>query len=207
MTNGLDKRTHCKNGHEWTPENTRTEKGSKRVCRACKRERKAKYMQDPVKRFAQMESDRAYAARKRLAAGATPYAPKEFRYERPPAKHERRLKALESRDTLIVEEVYDNWGSIDLAKNNPLAYLKLNPEQSKASDSLNFASDKTRPKCDDEPEAYIDYDERTPPTAVEAAIMCGGCKVMAQCNAFAMTLKPSTGVWAGRVWLDGKPQS
>ena len=31
-------RTHCKNGHEFTPENTRTTRGY-RVCRACGRER------------------------------------------------------------------------------------------------------------------------------------------------------------------------
>ncbi len=35
-------RTHCKNGHEWTPENTwRRSKNGHRICRACDQERRA----------------------------------------------------------------------------------------------------------------------------------------------------------------------
>lgn len=42
----LGSRTHCKNGHEFTPENTRTYvggRGFQRVCRACKRESMREY--------------------------------------------------------------------------------------------------------------------------------------------------------------------
>lgn len=36
-------RTHCKRGHEFTPENTYFKKGNKRVCRTCQREAGRKY--------------------------------------------------------------------------------------------------------------------------------------------------------------------
>lgn len=41
---GYPVRAHCKNGHEFTPENTFTrEAGEGRGCRACRRERAARY--------------------------------------------------------------------------------------------------------------------------------------------------------------------
>ncbi len=40
----LSGRTHCANGHEWTPENTRQSNGQK-VCRACDRERGARRLE------------------------------------------------------------------------------------------------------------------------------------------------------------------
>jgi len=41
----LRSRTHCKRGHEFTPENTARERGrpTKRICRACARERQSAY--------------------------------------------------------------------------------------------------------------------------------------------------------------------
>lgn len=36
------RKTHCKRGHEFTPENTYTEKGGRRTCRTCKTEREKK---------------------------------------------------------------------------------------------------------------------------------------------------------------------
>lgn len=36
--NGMQRRTHCKHGHEFTPENTRVREGT-RVCIACQRRR------------------------------------------------------------------------------------------------------------------------------------------------------------------------
>lgn len=37
--NYLANRTHCKRGHEYTPENTVSREGGRRSCRTCKRER------------------------------------------------------------------------------------------------------------------------------------------------------------------------
>ncbi len=42
MRRGAERRTHCRNGHEWTPENTRNHKG-RRHCRACARANSKRY--------------------------------------------------------------------------------------------------------------------------------------------------------------------
>lgn len=46
VRNGVDywtSRTHCKWGHEFTPENTRIERNGSRTCKQCDRERGARY--------------------------------------------------------------------------------------------------------------------------------------------------------------------
>jgi hypothetical protein len=96
----------------------------------------------------------------------------------------------------------------DLAKKNPLDGLKMNIEQSRASDTLAYAIDDSgqRSPCESDPARWMDYDERTPPSREEAALMCVGCPFFEQCSEFADVLKPDAGVWAGRVWIDGKPE-
>lgn len=96
----------------------------------------------------------------------------------------------------------------ELANKSKLDYLKLTPEQSEAERMLGFAIEDTGPTpCYKKPELYQDYDERVPPSMVEAAKLCIGCNVFEQCEAFAQALKPKNGVWAGRVWIDGKPET
>lgn len=55
---------------------------------------------------------------------------------------------------------------------------------------------------------HVDYDERLPPTEVEAFLMCSTrgviCPVAEQCRAYAHSLKPEIGVWGGEVWDGGK---
>jgi len=76
-------RTHCKSGHEYTPENTRMRKsGSGRVCLACERARHAvssprqleQRKTDPVKKAAwnayMREYNKAWRARKRAEAAS-----------------------------------------------------------------------------------------------------------------------------------------
>lgn len=94
----------------------------------------------------------------------------------------------------------------DLAKKNPLDGLKMNIEQSKASDTLAYAIEDSglRPQCESDPARWDGYDEDNPPTMEEAAAMCEGCPFANQCDAFAELLQPDGGVWGGKVWLDGK---
>lgn len=55
---GLEK-THCKNGHEWTPENTRIRKEGYRVCRQCHAARqRSAYAKDPKKYIAYFSEHR-----------------------------------------------------------------------------------------------------------------------------------------------------
>lgn len=98
------------------------------------------------------------------------------------------------------------------AKKSPLDYLKLTPTQSQARDNFDFAFDRLTAeerltvKCHRNPGPYMDYDERTPPSPEEAFKLCGGCAVFEECDTLARALKPKTGVWAGRVWIDGKTE-
>jgi hypothetical protein len=94
----------------------------------------------------------------------------------------------------------------DLAKKNPLDSLKMNLEQSRASDTLAYAIDDSglRPPCEADPIRWNGYDESNPPTQEQAAAMCAGCPFLIKCDAFAEQLKPDVGVWGGKVWVDGK---
>jgi hypothetical protein len=55
---------------------------------------------------------------------------------------------------------------------------------------------------------HMDYDERTPPTENEADLMCRTkgvmCPLAEQCLKLGLTLDAQTGVWGGRVLVDGK---
>lgn len=61
-THGYAKRTHCKNGHEFTPENTFSRKGGARGCRACRRDYK-RYKKANENRQRRREYMRGYRAR------------------------------------------------------------------------------------------------------------------------------------------------
>lgn len=55
---------------------------------------------------------------------------------------------------------------------------------------------------------HTDYDERTPPTEAEADLMCRTsgvmCPLAAHCLALGLSLNAPTGVWGGRVLVDGE---
>jgi len=54
------KKTQCRHGHEFTPENTRYDSDGHRACRACDRERYERVMADPVKKAALLARNEAY---------------------------------------------------------------------------------------------------------------------------------------------------
>jgi hypothetical protein len=58
-------KTHCKQGHEFTPENTRITEDGSRVCKTCTRMRDASYRQMNLE--AKREKDRIRAQKKRDA--------------------------------------------------------------------------------------------------------------------------------------------
>ena len=55
---------------------------------------------------------------------------------------------------------------------------------------------------------HMDYDERTPPSGVEADLMCKTsgvmCPLAAQCLRLGLALQADHGVWGGRTLVDGK---
>lgn len=55
---------------------------------------------------------------------------------------------------------------------------------------------------------HVDYDERTPPTEDEAALMCKttgrSCPLLEQCLKLGLALEADQGVWGGRVLVDGR---
>ena len=103
-------------------------------------------------------------------------------------------------------------------------YLFLTPEQQEASDTLRLAireAGKEGKLACQTPEVvydplrdrfidhfpHADYDERTPPTVIQAARLCAGCPVIRECFAYALTITPAGGVFGGVSFVDGKPQT
>ena len=61
---GVEQRTHCKNDHEYTPENTSIRPDGSRRCRTCHREQEAARLVDPEARERKRLADREYRKRK-----------------------------------------------------------------------------------------------------------------------------------------------
>lgn len=59
----VEGRTHCSNGHEYTPENTGAAPGNARRCLACHRDEEAKRLSDPEARARKQAADREYRRR------------------------------------------------------------------------------------------------------------------------------------------------
>lgn len=57
-------------------------------------------------------------------------------------------------------------------------------------------------KCRGNPGPYVDWDE--PPTAEEAAKLCGGCPLIKACANYALAARETHGVWGGNVIHEGK---
>lgn len=200
MANSYGLRTHCSHGHEFTPENTLQRKDGGRVCRTCKNG----------------------LAKKRHAANRDHYLAKKREYR------QNNLDKIRDADKLYRKTAYDKLSKeerhsvyaeqlareINLSKKDPLMYLKLDPDQAKLSDEVNFQVervdevDRSRPKCEGNPGPYMDYPEDRPPTVVEAMKLCYGCRILEQCAAYGASLNEgdnqADGVWGGEVWKDGE---
>lgn len=59
----VESRTHCKNDHEYTPENTHIRPDGSRQCRICNRENAARWRDDPENRVRKNAADREYRKR------------------------------------------------------------------------------------------------------------------------------------------------
>lgn len=98
-----------------------------------------------------------------------------------------------------------------LAKKNQLDYLKLNDDQARKSDGVNFAVDraKSRPPCESDPDRWqfdVDAPPSSWPTSQEAQDMCVGCPFLQECFAYGESLKSkdNCGVWGGVRFVYGK---
>lgn len=110
----------------------------------------------------------------------------------------------------------DYWTSGEWAKYGKNPAAPHNYLRTKAGDELEEflkATDAERTKCFGCDE-WTDYDDpRYPeeatgnpmPTTEEAQALCADCPFMVGCERWATAEKPEWGVYAGRVWLGGKP--
>jgi len=91
-------------------------------------------------------------------------------------------------------------------KKDPLRYLSVRKNAEKAWEvfdkALTLASRTGRkvPKCDGKSGLYSDYGDDSVPTQEDAELMCAGCPLLKQCEAFARLERPTHGVWAGQVY-------
>lgn len=180
-------RTHCKNGHEFTPENTRLRKDSGRVCRQCKKDRESKgkprqsgCKAHGIKPWIKCEEcSRAYKDRQNEKRREKRAALKLLSEMKVPTRAANRL---------IVEASMYNGGFADLdeglaIKKNALDNFKLTAFQAQKQEPLNFFVDgqvdekPKRPKCEDDPEAYF-FEPDSVVTDEYARMACEGCPLM-----------------------------
>ena len=80
-------------------------------------------------------------------------------------------------------------------------YLHLTPAQAEATEKFNEAWDDIGPgNCDGNPGPWQDYTSHDYPRKEEREYMCAGCPVFDECAAYAKVLKPTYGVWAGKLY-------
>jgi Transcription factor WhiB len=113
------------------------------------------------------------------------------------------------------DEGYEDFVVAQWERQQNAATAPWNVNIPKAQDELNVflsALDSGRTKCFGDPR-FTDYDDsRYPeettgvpaPTSAEAEAMCAGCPFFAECDQWSLREKPAWGVYAGRVWRDGK---
>lgn len=211
--------THCREGHEYTPENTRYRSDGRRMCVACGEycRHGHKYTLENTgisngKRFCKECSRIKQRKRRRgrvCVHGIT--SPQ--------------TNCIECRYAVSVSNSLRNGTTPKdfeefLGTKNPLDYLSLSPEQAQAGRDFDFAVDTTgRPLCE-VPEKrevrgkvidyypHADFDSERPPTIVEAAKMCIGCPLLEECAKLGASLNSGRmkmdGVYGGRVYVGGK---
>jgi len=200
----LAAKTHCIRNHEFTPENTGYRKNGNRICKTCRRDAQrerrttAQYHEWRRARYHEnIEKNREYSRK---------WHKEKYDSMSVAERHELRATRY-ARDRERIKEIV-------AVKKDPLQYLKLDIDQAKLSDEVNFQVDRvdevdrTRPKCEGNPGPYMDYPEDRPPSVVTAMKLCHGCPILEQCRAYGESLnegdQQADGVWGGIVWKDGK---
>lgn len=85
-------------------------------------------------------------------------------------------------------------------------YLYMTAEQVEAENELAEAWAEDPGICDGQMMIWSDYNDETKPTELQARSLCSGCPVFTQCQTFARVLKPTHGVWAGKVYGSRKKE-
>lgn len=182
MSNGYEDRTHCKNGHEYNEENTRYAK-DRRVCRACKREQKARRRKDPKAGAQLREYDRLWRRRARQRA---------------------RLSGLEDKR---------NVAKYDEKKTAVQRVLGIKPEAMPAHEAMSEWFESNRSPCFEKPELYSDYDDprypeeqtgRPFPSTSQAEALCSECPIRALCLEFGLKNKEDFGIYGGKRLVGGR---
>lgn len=213
--NDLVLRTHCDNGHEFSLENTYYRKDGGRRCKICYRVRRNGYYRaqknrEPVDERTTCRYGHAWTPENIYVRKDTGYMMCKLcgRDKQRIAQAKKRGSITPEVELLIFERDAKLKGLPitdleDEVKKDNLAYLKLSPESAQAETNFTIAvQDKGRPKCYRDPGPWQDYDDENPPSQVEAALLCTGCKVWEECAIFAMLNKPTHGVWAGERFED-----
>lgn len=189
MSNDYADRTHCNNGHEFTPENTTIRKdGGGRRCRACGNLRKQAGRKKSVNRTVQAISrERRYIAEARAKLSPEAFAvwEREYLAKKNPLEY-LKLNPEQAATSDALNFALDKQKS-KMACQKPVRII--HPTSGKEVDSFPF----------------IDIDERVPYSAEQAEAMCADCPVLKQCNPYAKALRPPVGVLGGISWVDRKP--
>lgn len=83
--------------------------------------------------------------------------------------------------------------------------MKLTAKQENAAEEFRAAWRVSPGKCADNPGPWTDYEDDEAPSKPQAERLCGGCPILNDCWLYAEALRPTHGVWAGRVWIPSEP--
>lgn len=100
----------------------------------------------------------------------------------------------------------------------PWNLLRPRAEASNIFDEFNDALKYTDVPCRGRASEFTEYRDPRPsreddaeregrlpmPSHEQARLMCGGCELLSQCDAFARAEKPDFGIWGANRWLNGK---
>lgn len=181
MSNGYEDRTHCKNGHEYNDENTRHTKTG-RVCRVCKRERKAKDRRDPEVGARRREYDRLWRQSARLSG---------LEDKRDVAKYDDKKTAVQrilgiKPEAMPAHEAMSEW---------------FESNRSPCFEQPELYSDYDDPRYPEEQTG------RPFPSTSQAEALCSDCPLRGDkglCLEFALKNKEDFGVWGGKRIVAGR---
>lgn len=217
--NGYGDRDFCKNGHEFTRENTRWRTdGHGRRCLACHQERE-RARRNPYLKFQSCEKHNWTADPNRSIRQKCPECQRIRKVQTNTLLNLRNKKNPTPEDAEKIRAIMAELDVSDSKKvegrsiNLSLHYLSLTPEQRQADKEFDLAVDEVgaSPKCrfrwvewmdryDPEDESYIGRSA----TPEEAEEMCAGCPFIQECANLAEAFRPKFGVMGAQAWVNGK---